>query len=129
MEQNVREMKSVGVALPKQVIHHKGKTLDGPVIRREQVQKKIMPEDLENKDRAPDQGIVVHEGDVVPDHLALQRRNSDNKTDDAKEQAAQPIFAQISYQSRRLRACRLIVDPNNRGLAHFDCAGAAAGAT
>src|SRR5437870_4420535 len=92
MEQNVGEMKSVGVALPKQVIHHKGKTLDGPVMRREQVQKKIMPEDFENKDRAPDQGIVVHEGDVVPDHLALQRGHSDNKTDDNEEQTAHPIF-------------------------------------
>ena len=45
--------------------------------------------------------------------LALQRRNSDNKTNDREQQATEPIFVQTRPRSRKLRRFHPIVDPNN----------------
>jgi len=68
-----------------------------------------MAEYFQNKQRTLNERVRPDEGIIVPNELALQGRNSDNKTDDCEQEATEPIFVQISPQLRRLGTCHVIV--------------------
>jgi hypothetical protein len=50
-----------------------------------------MTKSLEHKDRAFDERIVPGEEGVVPDQVALERREMDAKTEKRKNNIAQPL--------------------------------------
>jgi hypothetical protein len=90
MPENIREMEAVGIGVPNQVIENVGDVLDRPVMRGEGIEKEIMPERLQDEDRAFDKGIVVRQVLVVPDELALERGEMDRESKKREERATHP---------------------------------------
>ena len=80
MPENIREMEAVGIGVPNQVIENVGDVLDRPIMGGEGIEKEIMPERLQDEDRAFDEGIVVGEVLVVPNELALERGEVDRES-------------------------------------------------
>ena len=83
-------MESVGVGIPHEVIENIGDVLDRPVMGREGIEKEIMPEALQNEERAFDERIVVRQVLVVPNELALEGREVDGESEQRKHGAARP---------------------------------------
>jgi hypothetical protein len=72
MQQEIREMKAVGVGIPKTVVEKIGERLDGAIVRRKGLRKEVMPEALQNQERALDEWILQRQILVVPNALAVQ---------------------------------------------------------
>jgi hypothetical protein len=58
MQQDIREMKPVGVCVPETVIEKIGDRLDGAVVRRKRLLKEVMAESFQNQERTLDEWIL-----------------------------------------------------------------------
>src|SRR6267142_6678720 len=90
MPKNIREMESVGVGIPDEVIENVGDVLDRTVMGREGIEKEIMSEALQNEERTFDERIVVRQVLVVPNELALEGREVDGESKQHEHRAARP---------------------------------------
>jgi hypothetical protein len=79
MQQEVREMKPVGVGVPETVIEKIRYGLDRAVMGRKGLQKEVMAEAFQNQERALDEWILPRQVLVVPDALAVQARGPDEQ--------------------------------------------------
>jgi hypothetical protein len=70
-------VKAIGVIIPKKIIRDEGKVLDGTVMGRKRIKKKVMSKSLENKEWTLDQGVIAREIAIIPDKLPGKRRRMD----------------------------------------------------
>src|SRR6476659_4583763 len=91
MPKNTREMKAVGVGVPKVIVDHVGQVLDRPVMHRQGLQQQMMTKSLEHQDGTFDERILPGEKRVVPDQVSLERREMDAETEKAKNNIAHPL--------------------------------------
>ena len=92
MQQNVGEMKTGGVGVPKVIIGHEGEVLDRPIMRRVGIEKEVVPERFEREQRTFDEWVVVREVIVVPYRLSLQSGQMHEKADSREEEISRPLL-------------------------------------
>jgi hypothetical protein len=94
MKKDIREMIAIWIVIPKGVVDHKGKVLHRPIVAGEGIEKEIVPERLEDKERALDERICCGEITVVPDHLAGQSRQVNQEGETGQECNSTPVGGQ-----------------------------------
>src|SRR5258708_7390656 len=83
-------MEPVRISIPNQVIENVGDVLDRPIMRRKGIEKEIVPETLQDKERALDERIVARQVLIVPDELPLEGREMHRKPKQRENNAAHP---------------------------------------
>src|SRR6476646_9140350 len=83
-------MEAIRIRVPEQIIENVGDVLNGPVMGRKRIEKKVMPKTLQNQERAFDKRIVVREVLVVPDKLPLERRKMNGESRQRENGTAHP---------------------------------------
>ena len=95
MQDDVREVKSVNVAVPKKIIRHERNVLHRPVLPPVGIKKKVMTESFENKERTLDERIVAREKIVIPGRQRRESRGANRDAYKDEQQNTQPVATQI----------------------------------
>ncbi len=92
-------MKPEGVIVPKEVIQDERKILDRAIVRGVGIEKEIVPEGLEDEERAFDEGIVVREVKVIPDEFPGKSGSVNGDREQGEEACAQPVLRRKNSQA------------------------------
>ena len=103
MEQQIREMESVGLGVPEVVVEDEREVLDWPIMRRKGIEKQIVAECFEDQERTFYERIEVREIFIVPDELTLERGYSNDEPSHAENDALNPAPLQIKSKTQRER--------------------------
>jgi hypothetical protein len=71
VQQRIGEVESKFVGVPKEIIKDERDILNGSVVGRERIQKQVVAERFQNKERTFNERVVAREILVVPNSLAL----------------------------------------------------------
>ena len=99
VQQDIGEVKSISVIVPKEVIEGKRKVLDRTIVRGIGIEKEIMPKRLQDQQWAFNKWIVVGEIDIIPDQLAGEGWGVNDKGDKRQEAGATPVATEEVSQA------------------------------
>ena len=98
MPEDVRDVETVGLSAPEQIVEAIRDVLDGAIVRRKSVGKKIVPERFENQEGTLNERVRSDEIFIVPDELAAQGRKAGDNAADDERQEAEPFPPKIPPQ-------------------------------
>src|SRR3954465_12038590 len=105
MIDDAREMVAIKAAVPDQVVEHVTDVLHRAIMTGIRFRKESLAKNFQDEKRALNEGISAGQEIVVPDAVATERRDADDKSEDSQDKAANPFLAEqgksASAEARR----------------------------
>ena len=93
VEEEIGQMKAIEIAVPKKIIDDEGEILHGPIMRGVGIEKEMMTKRFEDKKRTLHERVISNKIYIVPNHLALKRRQTHDESHQGENHEAGPLFA------------------------------------